>query len=223
MPSSDGVAAMLTRSGLRAGRRFIHATGGARIKASSVRDFGRGAQINGMSAFLLAPGDSVVSAFVESQDHTAVFCANAAGNGIRFKFDDVRTMGLKAQGVKSMAIAEFDAVVGAMPVGEEGQVLVLSAMGSAKRVPLSQFRIQGRAGQGMILMRPHLNGDELVRIFSVQSLNEDLLVWTQRGSVARIPIGRVALADRSSKGQDGCLRLDDGDRVAGGIILPGAG
>ena len=222
MASGGSISAILTRGSVRRGSRFVHATSGGRIKASSARDFGRVLQRDGVQALLLAEGDGVCSAFAQGPGHTAAFCANASGNGIRFKLDDVRTMGLRAQGVKSMALEDFDAIAGVVPVKDDGQILVISALGKGKRVPLSQFRIQGRAGQGMILMRSEDRGDELVALAAPGSLDEDLLVWTVGGRVARVAVGAFPLLDRAARGAE-IIALPEGDRIAGVCRLPGAG
>lgn len=223
MASDEAVKVFFARREILSGDRFVHVTAGGRIKASRARDLGRVQDRDGTVAFLLAEGDAVVSAFAQSSDQATFFCASANGNGIHFKGKDVRTMGLRAQGVKAMELSgDFDAIVGAVPCVGDEQLLVISAAGDAKRVPLSQFRVQGRGGQGMILMRPHRSGDELAALAATRDLNEDVMVWTASGRSARLPVTRFPLLDRAAKGQ-AVVDVESGDRVVGLRVMPGQG
>ncbi len=222
MASDEHVVAVMPRLWLLGADRFVHATTQGRIKGSASRDFGRMQDRDGTVAFLLAPEDRVCGAFAQRPEHGAIFCANAQGNGIHFKTKDIRTMGLRAQGVKSMTLGDDgDEVIGALPVSGEEQIVVLSAGGQGKRVPLSQFRIQGRAGQGMILMRPG-GSDRLASLVAVDGPDDDLLVWTAQGNVARLAASAIPLLDRSARGQS-LVALEGGDQIVGACRLPGSG
>lgn len=221
MASSDNIAAVVHKDDLRGGTRFVHTTTAGKTKASSVHDFGRNLD-SGAVAFLLGDEDAVCSTFIQGREHTGVFCASSGGNGIHYSHSDVRSMGLRAQGVKAMALGEFEALVGAEPINGEEQVVVLTAAGHGKRVSLREFRPQGRGGQGMILLRPHEQGDEVATIAVIRSLDSDVLVWTAQGTVARIAATAIPLLGRSQKAV-GVLNLEAGDRVEGSCVLPGSG
>jgi DNA gyrase/topoisomerase IV subunit A len=221
MASSDAVASMIPRGDLQGGKRFVHTTTGGKTKASSVHEFGRNLD-SGTVAFLLSQDDAVCSTFVEGRDHTGVFCASSGGNGIHYANADVRSMGLRAQGVKAMALGDFEALVGAEPVTGEEQVVVLTMQGFGKRVSLREFRPQGRGGQGMILMRPHEDGDEIALIAVIRELDSDVFIWTSEGNAVRLAATAVPLLGRSQKGV-AVLQLDSGERVEGSCVLPGSG
>lgn len=222
MASAERVAAMMLRQELRRARRFIHVTRQGRIKASSARDFGNLQDRDGTVALLLADDDRILTAFPQGEGQGHVFCANASGNAIHFDANEVRTMGLRAQGVKAMELVEGDELVGAAAVREGDVALVISAAGDGKRVPIDQFRVQGRAGQGMILMRPHRPGDLVAAMIILDSPDDDVLVWSAQGRARRIPATAFPLLDRASRGQ-AVVSLPDGDQVAGMCRLPGAG
>lgn len=62
------------------------------------------------------------------------------------------------------------------------------------------FRAQGRGGKGVIGVRPK-EGDSLSQILSASS-GDDLLVFTERGRVFKLPLGRLAVGERDSAGQN---------------------
>ena len=77
--------------------------------------------------------------------------ATALGMAIRFKEDDIRPMGLVAAGVNGVKLGVGDEVVGCVILPAEGDVLVVSSDGKAKRIVQKEFPIQGRYGRGVIL------------------------------------------------------------------------
>ena len=217
------IVAMWSRREMRRCNRFAHVTVGGKIKASAIKEFGRhGPDRYGVQALLLSDEDAICTAFLERERGTRVFCASLAGNGIHFSARDVRTMGLKAQGVKAMDLGDDNTVIGAFNTDGCDELVVLSAYGYGKRVALEEFRVQGRGGQGMILMRPHLDGDELAAIAPLPSLNKDLLVLTRGGHVARIAATAIPSPGRSARGVR-LLKMPEGDRVGVVSVLPGSG
>jgi DNA gyrase/topoisomerase IV subunit A len=68
---------------------------------------------------------------------------------IRFKEDDVRPMGLVAAGVNGIKLEDKDEVVGMEVLPAEGEILLLTSDGKAKRVDQKEFPTQGRYGKGV--------------------------------------------------------------------------
>jgi DNA gyrase subunit A len=75
------------------------------------------------------------------------------GKGIRFEESSVNPQASgSATGVAAMKLGKGDAIIaGGFACGDEKEqsVLIVSEKGFAKRVELSEFPIQGRAGQGV--------------------------------------------------------------------------
>lgn len=222
LASDEGIVGMLDRTVLRRGQRFVHVTVGGKIKASAVADFGRGPDREGVQALLLGQSDAIAAVFAQPDREASFFCANLAGNGIHFLASDVRTMGLKAQGVRAMDLSDdFDAVCGAFCTTGCEQMLVLSAGGFGKRVSLGDFRVQKRGGQGMILMRPP-QGDEVVAVLGLTSLDNDILIASAGGGLVRLAANAVPLLDRSARGVR-VVDVPSDDRIATTCLLPGSG
>lgn len=62
------------------------------------------------------------------------------------------------------------------------------------------FRSQGRGGKGVIGIRPK-EGDSLAQILSATT-RDDLLVFTDRGRVFKLPLSRLEVAERDSAGKN---------------------
>ena len=81
--------------------------------------------------------------------------ATSLGMAIRFSEEEVRPMGLVAAGVNGIKLSVGDELVGMEVFPKQGkgqslEVLFLASTGMAKRIPLNDFPLQGRYGQGVI-------------------------------------------------------------------------
>ena len=71
------------------------------------------------------------------------------GQTIRFAPTDVRPMGRQAAGVRGIKLGAGDDVAGAVLAADADTLLIVQGKGGAKRVPCSEFPVQGRAGKGV--------------------------------------------------------------------------
>jgi DNA gyrase subunit A len=99
-------------------------------------------------------------------------------------------------------------------------VLVASASGLGKRVPVQQFRLQRRAGLGLRAMRFRREGDTLVGL-KVLGAGEELLLVSERGVIVRMQADAIPQQSRAATGVR-LQRLDAGDRLAEVVLVPPA-
>ena len=105
--------------------------------------------------------------------------------------------------------------------GVEGPwVLVASASGLGKRVPVNQFRLQKRAGMGLRAIQFRRDGDVLVGL-KVLGAGEELLLVSERGVIVRMRADAVPQQSRAATGVR-LQRLDSGDRLAEVVLVPPA-
>jgi DNA gyrase subunit A len=116
--------------------------------------------------------------------------------------------------------AETDSEVDEVAVSEGPWVLVASASGLGKRVPVDQFRLQKRAGMGLRCMKFRRDGDVLVGL-KVLGSGEELLLVSERGVIVRMQADAVPQQSRAATGVR-LQRLDAGDRLAEVVLVPPA-
>ncbi len=75
------------------------------------------------------------------------------GMAIRFSEQEVRPMGLVAAGVNGIKMKAGDQVAAAERVADSDEVLLVEANGFGWRLPVSEFPLQGRYGQGVVAGR----------------------------------------------------------------------
>jgi DNA gyrase subunit A len=103
-------------------------------------------------------------------------------------------------------------------VAEGPWVLVASASGLGKRVPVTQFRLQKRAGMGLRAMKFRTDADELVGL-RVLGAGEELLLVSEKGVIVRTSADAIPQQSRAATGVR-LQRLDKGDRLADVVLVP---
>jgi DNA gyrase subunit A len=168
----------------------------------------------------------------------------------RLSDEELRPLGRTARGVRAMNLREGDQLVSmdVLPAeladrvasseqaeddGEAGDgaedvvaasegpwVLVASASGLGKRVPVDQFRLQKRAGMGLRAMKFRREGDVLVGL-KVLGAGEELLLVSERGVIVRMKADAIPQQSRAATGVR-LQRLDSGDRLSEVVLVPPA-
>jgi DNA gyrase subunit A len=117
-----------------------------------------------------------------------------------------------------VADSDLDADV---PASSDGPwVLVATASGLGKRVPVDQFRLQKRAGMGLRGIKFRRNGDTLVGL-RVMGADEELLLVSERGVIVRLQSDAIPQQSRAATGVR-LQKLDTGDRLAEVVLVPPA-
>ncbi|MCX5947525.1 MAG: DNA gyrase subunit A [Cyanobacteria bacterium] len=188
---------------------------------------------------LALPGDSVLIGSLKGM--TIHF---------RLSDEELRPLGRTARGVRAMNLREGDQLVsmdvlpaeladrvasseqaeddgeaidGAEEIvaASEGPwVLVASASGLGKRVPVDQFRLQKRAGMGLRAIKFRREGDVLVGL-KVLGAGEELLLVSERGVIVRMKADAIPQQSRAATGVR-LQRLDSGDRLTEVVLVPPA-
>ena len=202
---------------------------------------------NGLIAINLEEGDALTWVRL-STEGDSVLIGSSRGMTIHFRLDihELRPLGRTARGVKSMNLKEGDKLV-SMDVlscimvdqlanleeedieneNEEDLeskslkgpwVLVASAFGLGKRVPVTKFRLQKRAGMGLRAIKFRIKDDSLVGL-KVLGEGEELLLVTERGVIVRTNADKISQQSRAATGVK-LQRLDDGDHLSEVVLVP---
>ncbi|AFZ57451.1 DNA gyrase subunit A [Anabaena cylindrica FACHB-243] len=99
-------------------------------------------------------------------------------------------------------------------------VLVITMGGYGKRVPVGQFRLQNRAGQGLMAtkFKNRKTKDKLATLHIVNN-DEEIMMVTNRGIIIRQAVNAISVQSRSATGVR-VQRLDEDDAITGVAIVP---
>ena len=141
-----------------------------------------------------------------------ILLTTASGMCIRFNENDVRAMGLVAAGVNAIKLKEGDTIVGASLLSDKDEVALLTRLGAAKRVPGSDFPLQGRYGQGVIGWR--LDPKDQIAAVLVGKLTDKGISHFSKSASKVFTITNAIARKRASNGQ-AMYTLKSGDEVIG--------
>jgi len=133
----------------------------------------------------------LVGALVASVDDQLVLCSSD-GKVLRTSLESIREVQSRtASGVKAMKLRKGAKLVSVSVVDLTGYLLTVTKNGFAKRTPVSEYRLQARAGQGVIGCGVR-DGDELVFACCVPSADQSVVfVMTNQNKVVRVRTGEV--------------------------------
>ena len=149
-----------------------------------------------------------------------ILVATRDGMSIRFNENDCRPIGRTARGVKAIELKEGDEVVGmcVIPDGQDDsmKVLTVSQTGLGRLSNHNEYRLQSRAGKGVINYQTEKYG-------KVASLNfvsdcDDVILISSDGIIIRISAAQISTVSRTSKGVR-VMRLSEGESVVSATAL----
>jgi len=105
-----------------------------------------------------------------------------------------------------------DHVVGMIVVRREGTVLAVTEKGFGKRTEIINYRVQNRAGKGIITVKVTAKVGKMLALLEVVD-QDDLMIITGKGVLIRLPISKIRSIGRNTQGVH-LIRLDDKDTIS---------
>ena len=216
LDEGEAVAAFLPVKDFEPDNYVVMVTRDGVIKKCSLSEFDN-PLARGIIAINLDEDDELIAARRTSGDQF-IFLGTHDGKAIRFQEQDVRHMGRQARGVRAMNLGKSDYLVGAEAVGEEGSILTVTENGYGKRTDLSRYRVQSRAGKGIINLKTTESKGKVVGISHVGE-DSEVMIITQQGKIIRLEANDIRAAGRSTQGVR-VVRLEEGDQIAAACLIP---
>ena len=142
---------------------------GIRFRESDVRPMGRGAA--GVRGIKLPEGHEVIALSIVQDG--LVLTATENGYGKRTAVGDFPVQGRGGQGVIAIQTTERNGrTVGAVLVGEDDEIMLISSNGTLVRTPVDDISIQGRNTQGVRLIRVE-EGQRLVGVARIEPMDDE--------------------------------------------------
>ncbi len=243
IPRDEEITSLLSVTSFDDETHLLMLTKGGLIKRTAVSAFSK-IRSNGLIAIGLEEGDALTWVRL-AVSGDSVLIGSRTGMTIHFRLDnqELRPLGRTARGVRAMNLRAGDSLVSmdVLPIeladqvarslednsediGENNNVsegpwvLVASASGLGKRVPVTQFRLQKRAGMGLRAIKFRRDGDELVGL-RVLGKGEELLLVSERGVIVRTSADLISQQSRAATGVR-LQRIDSGDRLSEVVLVP---
>ncbi|MGI6175231.1 MAG: DNA gyrase subunit A [Christensenellales bacterium] len=145
--------------------------------------------------------DEVLNVELVDENCTVLFVTKK-GYSIHIK-NDIPARGRSARGVMAIKLGEDDEVVAAMQVSLEGELIVMTDRGYAKRSFIFDYDIQGRNGKGLKTFDFKKNGSNGYEIIAALYVKEpyEMVYLHKNGEKGRLLTEEIPIENRFSKGQ----------------------
>lgn len=174
---------------------------------------------NGLISIKLDQGDQL-KWVRPSTGRDEIMLVTSYGRSIRFNEKDVRPTGRNTRGVRGIAFKKDADEVISMDIvrEEEDMLLTISENGYGKMTLLSEYPLQGRAGQGVFTFRVNEKTGNLVVARILDHPDRELVLISRHGQVIRSELKQIAKLKRHTSGVR-VMRLNKGDTVAAMALM----
>ena len=206
----ERVTATVSVKNVQAGEGFLTmVTNRGEIKRTPLTAF-HNIRNNGLIAFDIEEGDEL-NWTLRTRGNDDVILVTHNGQSIRFNEKQATSRSRAAGGVRAMTLKPGDIIVSADVVREDATLLVVGDKGFGKRTPLSDYRVQGRGGSGILTMNCT---EKTGRIVGAEVVEDDdrLLVMTVNGKGIRLKVKDIRQVGRIAQGVK-LINLGNGDQV----------
>lgn len=206
MPKDDSIVSVIPVKDISAASAsLVFVTRRGQVKRTELKEYAT-TRSTAVVACKVSEGDEVIRVAI-SDGTKQIMLITKQGMSIRFAESEVNPMGRAATGVRGMQLKDGDELIAVEWVAEdEGELLVISDIGYAKRTLLLDYPIQGRGGKGVQTFefkegkRVRSNGDSLVAAYYCKDSREIIAV-TASGAKLVADSEKAPIEERKSIGK----------------------
>jgi len=214
IPSGENITSMIPVRSFDE-RHVVMATKNGIVKKTSLMAFKR-PQRGGIIAINLDRGDKLIGVKLTRANQELIL-GTRLGFAIRFPEGQVRSMGRATRGVMGIRLRAGDEVKDLVVLEREKSLLTICENGYGKRTGFDQYRLQKRAGSGIINIKTKPRNGPVVGLKDVRN-DDDLILMTARGMVVRISLSGIRLIGRNTQGVR-LIKLKAGDKLVSCAVV----
>ena len=213
LAQDERVTASLTVNDFRDDQYVVMATRQGFIKKTSLSAFANPRQ-GGIIALTLEDSDKLIGVNV-TDGNREILLGTRLGIVIRFKEEEVRPMGRTARGVRGINLERENEIIGMETITPESttSILTVTEGGYGKRTQATEYRVQGRAGKGIISVKITEKNGPAISFYRVRDTDE-IMIMTAEGMVLRIKMDNLREIGRNAQGVR-LIDMQEQDRVVG--------
>ena len=197
LAGDERVAAILPVPEPDAPESLVFCTKKGVVKRTELVQF-KNIRSSGLIAIHLDPDDDLIAVRRAVAEQNVLLFSHK-GKSVRFSLSDLRPIGRDTRGVRGMALAAKDHVVGMEIVQPGCEILAVTERGYGKRTPADEYRLQHRGGTGILAMRTSPKVGNVVAMREVKP-DDELMLTSSKGTTIRVKIGDISLIGRVTQG-----------------------
>jgi DNA gyrase subunit A len=212
LQAGEKITAILSVKEFDDERFIMMATRQGVVKKSPLKEYSN-VRVGGIIAVNLDEGDRLIAAaLTDGKQH--VLLASKNGKSIRFAEEDARPMGRVSRGVRGMTLEGDDVVIGMEIIkadAESSTIFTVTENGYGKQTELAEYRVQSRAGKGIITIKTTERNGHVVNLMQMTDIN-DLMLITDQGKILRASVSQFSVIGRNTQGVR-LMVLEPGERI----------
>ncbi|MGM0525382.1 MAG: DNA gyrase subunit A [Pseudomonadota bacterium] len=215
LEANERITAILPTRDYPDDKFVIMATKNGTVKKTPLAAYSR-PRNGGIIALNLNDGDELIGVDItDGQQEIMLF--SDAGKVVRFKEDQVRSMGRTATGVRGIRMAPGQQMVSLIVPREyedqEAAILTVTENGFGKRTPVGEYPTKSRATKGVVSIKVSERNGPVVGAMEVIDGNEIMLI-SNKGTLVRTRVHEVSVVGRNTQGVR-LIRTADDEKVVG--------
>ena len=197
----EKIMATITTTDFNDDKSLVFFTKNGIVKRTNLKEYSNIRSV-GVRAINLDENDELVTAHIVDSAVKELFIATFQGMCIRFGIDELREIGRASRGVTGIKFkASEDCVIAATTItSDTDKLLTVSEQGIGKQTLAGEYRLQSRAGKGVIVMKLTPKTGKLVSVVNINDENMDLMVLTSSGKMIRVDTEAIREAGRNTSG-----------------------
>ena len=212
LDGDEKVSTIIPIQNFAEGKYLLFATRNGMIKKTALTEYVSG-RTTGLLSITLKDDDEVIDVRLTDGEDNVVL-VTGKGIAITFTEKDVRPIGRVSQGVIGIKLDKDDYVIGMESIIENSNktLLAITENGFGKRTELDEYRVQSRAGRGVITYKVTPKTGEIVGVRIVDD-KDDVMLITDTGTIIRIHASEISVLGRSTQGVT-LMRTNEGKVVS---------
>ncbi|HAD48247.1 MAG TPA: DNA gyrase subunit A, partial [Idiomarina sp.] len=215
LESDERITAILPTRDYPKDKFVIMATKNGTVKKTPLPEYSR-PRNGGIIALNLNDGDELIGVDITDGEQEIMLFSDA-GKVVRFKEDQVRSMGRTATGVRGIRLEDGQRVVSLIVPRTyeeaEAAILTVTENGYGKRTPVGDYPTKSRATKGVVSIKVSERNGIVVGAMEVIDGNEIMLI-SNKGTLVRTRVNEVSTVGRNTQGVR-LIRTGDDEQVVG--------
>ena len=177
---------------------LLFATRQGLVKRTAIKEF-ESIRNSGKIAILLKEDDELINV-LQTTGQSDVIIGASNGRAVRFKENEIRSMGRNTSGVKGIEL-NGSLVIGCEIVDDASneEILVITENGYGKKTSVEEYRLTHRGSKGVKALNITEKNGSLVSMRSVKG-DDDLMIITDSGIMIRISLAQISTLKRATQG-----------------------
>ena len=197
LEKGETISAVITTKDFPEDEYLMFATAQGMVKKTSMKLYTH-IRRDGLIAINLKEDDSLIAVRRVAPEEEVIM-VSSAGKAIKWKEDEVRSMGRGTMGVRGMKVDADTRVLGMEIAQPDTDLLVITELGYGKRTPVSEYPSHHRGGQGVYTITM-TEKKGLLAAMKIVAQTDEVMIITEEGIIVRTPVAEISQLGRSTQG-----------------------